>query len=176
MRLKSRIAIAASTAAVAAVVVISGCGGGGSGSQATAMGGGAAGGSNAAGATKAAAQTGESTSVVDLRSTDLGKILVNGQGRTLYLFEADKPNMSNCSGACSTIWSPYDASGMAKAGSGVAASKIGSTAQGQVTYNGHPLYTYVGDQKPGDTSGQNLDQFGAEWYVLSASGNKVDNG
>ncbi len=57
---------------------------------------------------------------------------------------------------------------------GANAATIGSTAQGQVTYNGHPLYTYAGDTKPGDTNGQNLDQFGAEWYVLSPAGDKVE--
>ena len=63
---------------------------------------------------------------------------------------------------------------------GALAAKIGtipaSGGNGVVTYNGHPLYYYVGDQKPGDTKGQGLNQFGAGWYVLAPTGNKIDNG
>ena len=81
--------------------------------------------------------------------------------------------MSNCSGACQSAWPPLTSGGKPTAGSGVNAAMIGTIAQGQVTYNGHPLYTYAGDQKPGDTNGQNLDQFGAEWYVLSPAGDKI---
>jgi predicted lipoprotein with Yx(FWY)xxD motif len=177
MRLRSLLSIAAVSAALAAVVAISGCGGGG-GSQATAMGsGGSAAGAATAAATtsNAAGPTSSAGSTVNVGNTGLGKVLVDNQGRTLYLFEADKTNMSNCSGACSTIWPAYMSSGKATAGNGVNAGMIASTAQGQVTYNGHPLYTYVGDQKPGDTMGEGLDQFGAKWYVLNPAGDKIDN-
>jgi len=135
--------------------------------------GGSSGGSNS-GSTAAASST-SATTTVALGKTSLGKILVDSKGRTLYLFEADKPNMSNCSGACLSIWPAYMSKSNATAGSGVDAAKIGTTADGQVTYSGHPLYYYAGDQKAGDTTGQGLDQFGAKWYVLSATGDKVDN-
>jgi predicted lipoprotein with Yx(FWY)xxD motif len=161
--------LAAIAAVTAVVVAIAGCGGS-SGSDTTAsaqMGGG--GGTNVAVSSKSTGST------IALRKTDLGTFLVDPQGRTLYLFEADKTNMSNCSGACLSIWPPFTSSTKPKAGSGVDASKIGTIANNQVTYNGHPLYTYVGDQKPGDTSGEGLDQFGAKWYVLAASGDKIDN-
>ena len=119
-------------------------------------------------------------SALDLRTTPLGKVLVDANGRTLYLFEADKPNMSNCSGACLSLWPALLSHQKPEAGAGVLAAKIGTiTATGgklQVTYDGHPLYYYAADQKPGDTTGQGLKQFGAEWYVLAASGNKIDNG
>jgi predicted lipoprotein with Yx(FWY)xxD motif len=119
-------------------------------------------------------------SAIELRSTPLGKILVDAKGRTLYLFEADKPNMSNCSGACLSLWPALTSHGQPKADGGGLAAKIGTiSATGgkrQVTYNGHPLYYYAGDQNPGDTTGQGLKQFGAEWYVLAATGNKIDNG
>ena len=119
-------------------------------------------------------------SAVDVRTTPLGKVLVDANGRTLYLFEADKPNMSNCSGACLSLWPALLSHQKPEAGAGVLAAKIGTiTATGgkrQVTYDGHPLYYYAADQKPGDTTGQGLKQFGAEWYVLAASGNKIDNG
>jgi predicted lipoprotein with Yx(FWY)xxD motif len=119
-------------------------------------------------------------SALDLRPTALGKILVDANGRTLYLFEADKANMSNCSGACLSLWPALVSHGTPHAGAGVVASKIGTIAatggKRQVTYNRRPLYYYAADQKPGDTTGQALNQFGAEWYVLGATGDKVDNG
>jgi predicted lipoprotein with Yx(FWY)xxD motif len=105
-------------------------------------------------------------------------MLVDAHGRTLYLFEADKPNMSNCSSACLSIWPPLDASAKPQAKDGAVASKIGlipgAGGKSQVTYAGHPLYYYAPDQKPGDTQGQGLNQFGAKWYVLATTGNKID--
>jgi predicted lipoprotein with Yx(FWY)xxD motif len=119
-------------------------------------------------------------SALGLRSTRLGRILVDSHGRTLYLFEADRPDMSNCSGACQSIWPALTSHGKPRAEGGVRSARIGTIAAGggqrQVTYAGHPLYYYVADRKPGDTAGQALDQFGAEWYVLGASGRKIDNG
>jgi predicted lipoprotein with Yx(FWY)xxD motif len=117
---------------------------------------------------------------LDLRRTSLGNVLVDAHGRSLYLFEADKRDMSNCSGACLSIWPALTSSGKPQAHGGVLASKIGTIAAAggkrQVTYNSHPLYYYAGDQKAGDTTGQGLNQFGAEWYVLGANGDKIDNG
>ena len=116
--------------------------------------------------------------VVDLRSTPLGKTLVDGQGRTLYLFEADSAGRSNCQGACASAWPPYLSSGAPQAGSGVAAGQlgtIGGSGGGQVTYHGHPLYYYAGDARPGDTTGQGLDQFGAKWFVVAPNGDEIAN-
>jgi predicted lipoprotein with Yx(FWY)xxD motif len=117
---------------------------------------------------------------IEARSTPLGRILVDTRGRTLYLFEADKPNVSNCSGACLSLWPPLTAGKKPQATAGALSARIGtiptSSGKRQVTYQGHPLYLYAGDQKPGDTTGQGLDQFGAAWYVLAPDGNKVDNG
>ncbi len=173
MRLRTLISLAGVVAVVAIAVAISGCGGSSSDNNSTTQ----ASSMPTGGSTTPAssANTGSAaSSTVDVANTDLGKILVDAQGRTLYLFEADKPNMSNCSGACLNIWPAVTSSGKPTAGSGVNAAMIGTIAQGQVTYNGHPLYTYAGDQKPGDTNGQNSDQFGAEWYVLSPAGDKVE--
>jgi predicted lipoprotein with Yx(FWY)xxD motif len=104
----------------------------------------------------------------------LGTVLVDGTGRTLYLFEADTSTASTCSGACAAAWPPLVTSGTAKAGSGAKANLLGTTQQSggmvQVTYNGHPLYLYAGDSKPGDANGEGLSQFGAAWYVLNPSG------
>ena len=117
---------------------------------------------------------------VKLASTSLGKVLVDSRGRTLYLFEADKGTMSTCSGACASVWPPVTTTGKATGGAGVRASELGTTKRAdgttEVTYNGHPLYAYAGDTAPGQTNGQGIDQFGAEWYALSAAGTKIDNG
>ena len=117
--------------------------------------------------------------IVQARTSSLGRLLTDGDGRTLYLFEADMPNVSTLSGAGLSIWPPFAASGKPQAKSGALAAKIGTItgADGkpQLTYDRHPLYYYVGDTKPGQTSGQALNQFGAEWYVLAPSGNKIDN-
>jgi predicted lipoprotein with Yx(FWY)xxD motif len=115
---------------------------------------------------------------VKVSTTKLGRILTDDKGRTLYLFEKDKPATSRCSGACASIWPPL-AGGTAMAGAGVSSAQLGSIKRAdgktETTYAGHPLYTYAGDAKPGDTRGQGLDQFGAEWYVLAPNGRKVDN-
>jgi predicted lipoprotein with Yx(FWY)xxD motif len=115
---------------------------------------------------------------VSLASTSLGKILVNSGGRTLYLFEKDKNGKSACSGVCAGFWPPLITTGKPVAGAGVKASLLGTTKRAdgrmQVTYNHHPLYTFVMDTAKGQTKGENLDKFGAEWYVLSAAGNKVE--
>lgn len=120
-----------------------------------------------------------STSVTIAAGTSsLGPILVDGEGRTLYLFEADTGPTSTCNGGCATSWPPVLASGPAVAGAGVIGTNLGMSQRADgsrmVTYAGHPLYRYVGDAKPGDISGQRLDQFGAEWYVLNLDGQKVE--
>ncbi|MER7192976.1 COG4315 family predicted lipoprotein [Streptomyces flaveolus] len=106
----------------------------------------------------------------------LGTILVDDKDRTLYLFLADKKNKSNCTGDCAKAWPPLLTDGPAKAGEGVDKKLLDITKRSdgeQVTYNGHPLYYYAGDAKPGQTNGQGLDQFGAVWYVLDAKGKQV---
>jgi len=117
---------------------------------------------------------------IGLHKAALGRYLVDARGRALYLFEADQPNKSNCTGACLSIWPAFTVTTKPKAARGVSATKIATIraagGKRQVTYAGHPLYRYVADHKPGDTTGQGLDQFGAEWYVLAAGGGKIDHG
>jgi predicted lipoprotein with Yx(FWY)xxD motif len=117
------------------------------------------------------------SATVSVASTDLGKILVDSQGKTLYLFEKDSGTKSTCSGGCATEWPPLRVSGKPTAGDGAKASLLGTTqrsdGQPQVTYNGHPLYSYQGDSEPGDTNGQGINAFGALWYVPSSSGNEI---
>jgi predicted lipoprotein with Yx(FWY)xxD motif len=107
----------------------------------------------------------------------LGTILVDSKGRTAYLFEKDTGPKSTCFGACASEWPPVTTNGKPTVGKGVTASMLGTTKRSdgktQVTYNGHPLYLFEADQKPGDATGQSVDAFGAEWYVLSPAGNKV---
>ncbi|THA77011.1 hypothetical protein E6R60_10555 [Streptomyces sp. A0642] len=110
-------------------------------------------------------------------SGPLGTILVDGQGRTLYLWEADTGSRSTCDGDCATAWPPVTVTGKPVAGKGVQASLLGTTKRAdgrtEITYNGHPLYRYAGDTRAGDTNGQGSNGFGAAWYVLDTAGNKV---
>ena len=116
-------------------------------------------------------------SSVNVRTTPLGKILVNAQGHTLYLFAPDKHGKSTCYGSCATYWPPLLVTGKPTAGAGVKASLLGTTTRKdgkhQVTYNGHPLYTYVADSAAGTTSGQGLNLSGGLWWVVSPAGNAV---
>jgi len=117
---------------------------------------------------------------VSLRNSALGQILVDGSGRTLYLFEADRSSTSTCYGDCASVWPPLIASGTPIAGAGVNQSLLSTATrkdgQLEVVYNGHPLYYFVTDKQAGDATGQGISSFGADWYVLSAAGSKVDNG
>lgn len=113
------------------------------------------------------------------KNSKLGKILTDSKGMTLYLFEADKNGKSACYGKCAKAWPPLTTQGKPKAGKGVLAAKLGTITRKdgstQVTYNGHPLYYFVSDRGPGATKGEAIKAFGAEWYVLSPSGQAVEN-
>src|SRR3954471_1489455 len=126
---------------------------------------------------KSPGTSGDATATVDAASGSLGNILVDSQGRTVYLFKKDSGPKSTCFGACATSWPPLRASGKATVGTGVSASKVGTIARSdggrQVTYGGHPLYLFAGDSKPGDTNGQGVDAFGAAWLALSAAGKAI---
>lgn len=114
---------------------------------------------------------------VQLRHGSLGRYLVDGRGRTLYLFEKDRGGRSACFGSCASVWPPLLAGGHVARGAGVSAARLGTVRRGggrQVTYGGHPLYFYAGDSRAGQTRGEGLNQFGAKWYVLAASGRKID--
>jgi len=117
---------------------------------------------------------------IKLRTTgELGKVLVNGNSQTLYLFEKDKNGKSACSGQCAKFWPPVLTKGAATAGTGIKKSLLGTTKRSdgttQVTYNKHPLYRFLNDKnKVGSAKGQEVDAFGAEWYVVGANGKKVE--
>lgn len=151
MRMKQLTSIIFALAAVAVVAVV--LAGGGSAKSRVA---------HAAGA-----------SAVSVRHTSLGATLVDANGRTLYLFEADKRNVSRLSAAGRKVWPLFTSSGAVKAEGGARAAKLGRTAAHQVTYNGHPLYYFIGDHGAGSTTGQGLKEFGALWWVLSPNGNAI---
>jgi predicted lipoprotein with Yx(FWY)xxD motif len=150
--------------ALAAVgAIAAGCGSNDSGS-----GGGGGGG---------APSTSGAAATVAATSSKVGTILVDGNGRTLYLFQKDQPNQSTCSGACASAWPVDQSNGTPKAGNGVTASLLGTIKRGdgttQVTYNKHPLYFFSGDSSAGQQNGQGVNAFGALWYVVSPAGNAV---
>jgi predicted lipoprotein with Yx(FWY)xxD motif len=117
---------------------------------------------------------------VSAASTSLGMILVDGSGRTLYLFEKDQQNQSACTGACVAAWPVDQSSGTPKAGSGATASLLGTIKRPdgstQATYNKHPLYYYAGDSQPGQHNGQGINAFGAAWFAVAPAGGAVSGG
>lgn len=154
-------------AAAVAALAVAGCEGGGGGG----------GGGNAHASTPQPKTSTGHAATIGVARTGLGNVLVDTEGRTLYLFAKDQGTTSACSGACATAWPPLRASGKPVAGTGVKSSLLGTTQRSdgkpQVTYNGHPLYLYVGDKKAGDTNGQGITAFGAGWFALTASGTQV---
>jgi len=167
----------------AVAVVAAGCGSGSSnasaaGGSTTSSAGGygsPAGGSGTSAYGGSTGSSGAMSETVAAHGSSLGTILVDGQGKTLYLFESDTPSSSSCDSGCTVVWPPV--LGTPKAGSGIAAAKLGTIRRSdgsmQATYAGHPLYWYEGDTAAGDTNGQGLDDFGAEWYAIAPSGAAV---
>ena len=127
---------------------------------------------------------------VGTHSSKQGKILANAKGFSLYNFAKDtqgvngKQAKSTCYGHCAQVWPPLLVKGRGKPvaanRSGVNSKLLGTVRRKdgtvEVTYNGWPLYTYVPDKKPGDTVGQNVNQFGAKWYLLKANGSVIKPG
>ena len=104
-------------------------------------------------------------------------VLVDSQGRTLYLFAKDTGTQSECTGACASAWPPLQATGNPTVGGGADASLVATTMRSdgspQVTYAGHPLYLFSGDQNPGDTNGEGVVAYGASWYAVSPAGTQI---
>jgi predicted lipoprotein with Yx(FWY)xxD motif len=116
---------------------------------------------------------------VSLRKTPLGMILVNGRGRTLYAFTRDGKNKDRCitTSGCTSTWLVLTSTGKPKARPGVKSSKLStiklSNGSHQVTYAGHPLYTYAGDTSAGSTDYVGASQFGGTWQAVNAAGKTV---
>jgi len=168
-----------STIAVLALIgglALAGCGSGGDSSSSSS--GGAYGGGET---TKTSTEPSESeaAAIVTVASVPkLGRVLVDSKGFTLYDFHKDKGGKSACYGACAGVWPPLRTEGAPQPGEGAAASMLGTTKRKdgtvQVTYAGHPLYTYTADTKPGEANGNDFDSYGAEWYALLPSGEEAE--
>jgi predicted lipoprotein with Yx(FWY)xxD motif len=145
--------------AVTALLTLSACGGN----------------STTASDTAARANAGSSAAGLHTASTSLGTVLVDSSGRTVYVLSTDGPNRSTCSTSCLQLWPAVAPGGHA----GVTA-KVGSTATQSgtmtATVAGHPVYTFSGDQGPGDVNGEGLQDFGGVWYAVSPSGTAVTAG
>jgi predicted lipoprotein with Yx(FWY)xxD motif len=151
-------------AALLSAAALAACGGGG--------------GSPASGASTPPKAAGGQTATVGVADAgSLGKVLVDSSDSTLYLFQKDSGTASACTGPCAVAWPPLRVSGTPTVGAGLSASKVGKTprsdGKAQVTYNGHPLYLYQGDQNPGDANGQGISAFGGGWFTLSSAGDMV---
>jgi predicted lipoprotein with Yx(FWY)xxD motif len=133
---------------------VAGCGGGGDGSQSS-----------------------DRTPTLRVANTELGDVLIDSENRTVYLFKGDKDAKSTCFGACAHEWPPLRATRKPTVGTGAKAAMVGTTKRSdgkpQVTYNGHPLYLFTGDNAPNATNGQGVTAFGAQWFVVSPTGNQV---
>jgi predicted lipoprotein with Yx(FWY)xxD motif len=140
-----------------------------------------AGGAAATGSSGASAAAGAATVISTKHAGDFGTILASGPRHlTVYLFEADHGSTSVCSGACANAWPPVTTTGQPRASGASLSADLGTITRPdgtrQVTYKGHPLYFFVRDKDGGDTYGQGVSAFGADWYVLAPSGDKVDKG
>ena len=179
--------------AVVLALVAAGCGSDSDSSTGSAYGGksGGGGGSTSAAAEKSSESSSESggdnaatssggDGIVSAAEVgELGTILVDSQGLTLYDFHKDKGGESSCYGACAAAWPPLLTEGNPQAQGPADRGMLGTTKRKdgtvQVTYNGWPLYTYAGDQKPGEANGNDIDQFGAEWYALQPNGQEPED-
>ncbi|MFL6136054.1 MAG: hypothetical protein ACJ72A_24830 [Nocardioidaceae bacterium] len=155
----------------AALLTLAACGSGGSTDNTS---------TSAAGSGSAAAQPAAHPGKIATQSTSLGKVLVDPRGRTLYAFAADAPHHSACTGSCLSYWPPVPGADAASlAGSGVTA-KLGvikrSDGSSQLTANGFPMYTYVGDSAAGETKGQGTNLSGGLWWVVGPTGAWIKSG
>jgi predicted lipoprotein with Yx(FWY)xxD motif len=169
--------------AIGALLAVAGCGSSSS-SSSSGEGGAYGSGGEETGTTKSAkSEAGEAASggpavVAVAKSPELHTaIIVDSRGFTLYDFHKDKGTKSACYGACAGVWPPLTTSGAPKATSGAEASMLGTTERSdgtmQVTYAGHPLYTYVADTKPGEAKGNDFSSYGGQWYALKSSGEEA---
>jgi predicted lipoprotein with Yx(FWY)xxD motif len=171
----------------ALVLAAAGCGGGGSSESSNASAGayggesnesssgGAYGGSGESAASTPSAQGAAMVSVAQVPK--LGKIIVDKEGFTLYDFHKDKGTTSSCYGACAKAWPPLTTEGAPRAANGAQMSMISTTKRNdgtmQVTYAGHPVYTFSEDTKPGEANGNDVSAFGGQWYALKGNGEEA---
>jgi predicted lipoprotein with Yx(FWY)xxD motif len=129
------------------------------------------------GSAATALTTSPKATAISTRTTGVGQVLVDAQGRAVYLFQKDTGPTSTCVGACASDWPPVPVTGTPHTSGGASAQSLGSTTRPdgvrQLTYAGHPLYYFAGDNKAGQTGGQAINEFGAEWYTLDAAGKAI---
>jgi predicted lipoprotein with Yx(FWY)xxD motif len=115
--------------------------------------------------------------VVKTRHGRLGTYLVDGRGRTLYLFQKDTSPRSRCSAVCAQAWPPLTTREKPEAEGGAKATLLSTSKRAdgsrQVVYRGHPVYRYEPDTAAGQTRGQGVNAFGALWYVMAPSGRAI---
>lgn len=123
--------------------------------------------------------SGGNGSTVQSRAGSMGTFLTDASGRSLYLFAADAGSKSTCSGACASVWPPLAVTGSPAAAGAVKSSLLGTITRSdgskQITYAGHPLYTYASDSSPSQTNGEGSNSFGANWWLVAPSGQPITN-
>lgn len=166
--------------AIAAALTIAGCGSGGNSNSESggAYGGGGSTSSEETASSSEAGSSGNTVAVLTIASAPkVGPVLVDSKGFTVYDFHKDKGTTSSCYGGCAKVWPPVTTEGAPQTGEGAMSSKLGTTKRKdgttQVTYAGHPLYTYVADKKPGEANGHDFSSFGAQWYALKSNGEEA---
>ena len=131
----------------------------------------------AAGLALAACGSNQTPTTVDVAHSGLGQILVDSKAHTLYLFQKDHGARSACFGACAKQWPPLRVAGQPTTAGGASRALVDTArrrdGKAGVTYNGHPLYLFAGDRKPGDLNGQGLNAFGGRWLALSPTGDPI---
>jgi predicted lipoprotein with Yx(FWY)xxD motif len=158
-------------------VAIAGCGGGSSTTSTSESESGANESASSENKSASSESSGGKAAVISLGHTKVGMVLVDSNGMTLYDFHKDKGTTSSCYGPCAEGWPPALTEGEPTAGNGASASKLGTTERKdgttQVTYAGHPLYTFVEDKNPGEANGNDVKAFGASWYALKGNGEEA---
>jgi predicted lipoprotein with Yx(FWY)xxD motif len=172
---RTRTTYAFALLALAAALAIAGCG-----SSSDSSSGGAYGGKGETGTEAAKSPPGAESGAAVLTvasAPKVGPILVDAKGFAVYDFHKDKGTVSSCYGACEGVWPPVTTEGDPTAGEGASASQLGTTKRKdgtvQVTYAGHPLYTYTADMKPGEANGNDFSSYGAQWYALKGNGEEA---
>jgi predicted lipoprotein with Yx(FWY)xxD motif len=152
----------------ASLVLLAACGGGSS-----TYGGGSSGSSGSSGASQVAQPPGS----IAVATTPAGKVLVDPRGRTLYVFAPDSRGHSTCTGSCATYWPPVPGADAKRGATAAVTATLGSIKRAdgssQLTANGYPVYTYVGDHAKGQANGQGTNLSGGLWWVVSPSGVRV---
>jgi predicted lipoprotein with Yx(FWY)xxD motif len=155
---------AAALALAALVLIVAGCGSSSS-SSSTAT---------------SSSEGGGASTIAGAESSELGTILVDAKGFTVYSFAKDQGTESSCYGGCAEAWPPVIVKGEPSAGEGAESSELGTTKRKdgttQATYAGHPLYTFIEDKEAGEANGNGVTAFGAEWNALDESGSAVSGG